>query len=139
MNKKGISTRRKARIYALKMLFQNDINPMDSTEAVDVFRSWMEAKKDVRAFGEQLFEKTSINLDYIDKEISKTAANWSMHRITAVDRNILRLAVCEILFFDDIPHAVSINEAVEIAKMFSSEESSKFVNGILDNIRKSKE
>ena len=130
------STRRKARIYALQMIFQNDINPIDTEVGVADFYNFIEAKKEVRKFAEELFNLTMDNLDKIDESIIATATNWSLHRITAVDRNLLRLAVCEIMFRDDIPYAVSINEAVEIAKSFSSEESGKFVNGILDNIRK---
>ncbi|MDP8219560.1 MAG: transcription antitermination factor NusB [Candidatus Theseobacter exili] len=130
------STRRKARIYALQMIFQNDINPIDTEVGVADFYNFIEAKKEVRKFAEELFNLTMDNLDKIDEFIIATATNWSLHRITAVDRNLLRLAVCELLFRDDIPYAVSINEAVEIAKSFSSVESGKFVNGILDNIRK---
>jgi transcription antitermination protein NusB len=75
------------------------------------------------------------NRTRIDDEIKKYAKNWDMHRMAAVDRNILRLAIYEMLFRDDIPPVVSINEAVDIAKKFSTGDSGKFVNGILDRIK----
>ena len=72
----------------------------------------------------------------IDEELQKHAKNWSLQRMAAVDRNVLRLAAYEMLFREDIPPIVSINEAVDIAKKFSTHDSGKFVNGILDQIRK---
>jgi N utilization substance protein B len=71
----------------------------------------------------------------LDETIKKYAANWDLRRIAVVDRNILRLAIYEMMFRDDIPPIVSINEAVDIAKKFSTEDSGKFVNGILDRIK----
>jgi len=74
------------------------------------------------------------HLDEIDRKITQYAENWQMDRMAAVDRNILRFAVYELIFMDDIPPKVSINEAVNIAKKYSQEESGKFVNGVLDKI-----
>ena len=73
--------------------------------------------------------------DAIDERIKKHCKNWDFHRIAAVDRNIMRLAIFEMLHREDIPPVVSINEAVDIAKKFSTEDSGKFVNGILDKVR----
>ena len=72
----------------------------------------------------------------VDEQIKKVTENWELDRIAAVDRNVLRLAIYEMMFRDDVPPVVSINEAIEIAKKFSTKESGKFVNGILDRIRK---
>jgi N utilization substance protein B len=71
----------------------------------------------------------------LDAHIKKYAINWELHRMAVVDRNVLRLAIYEMLFRDDIPPVVSINEAVDIAKKFSTEDSGKFVNGILDKVK----
>ncbi len=89
----------------------------------------------VRAFADPLIRGTLGHRQEIDDLIQKYATNWSLHRMAAVDRNILRLAVYEILHREDIPPVVSINEAVDIAKKFSTRDSGKFVNGLLDRIK----
>jgi N utilization substance protein B len=86
-------------------------------------------------FSSQLVQGVAENLEKIDKKISEYATNWRLERMAYVDRNILRLGSYELLFREDIPPKVSINEAVELAKKFSSQEASKFVNGILDKIK----
>ena len=91
----------------------------------------------VRAFADPLITGVLDNRERIDEEIGKHAANWTLDRIAVVDRNILRLAIYEMLFRDDIPPVVSINEAVDIAKRFSTDDSGKFVNGILDKVKAS--
>ena len=89
----------------------------------------------LRLFAEPLIRGTIEHRKEIDLVIQKNALNWQLHRIAAVDRNILRLAIYEMQYRDDIPPVVSINEAVDIAKKFSTEDSGKFVNGILDKIK----
>jgi len=89
----------------------------------------------VRLFADPLIRGTLEHRDEADACIKKHAQNWDLHRIAAVDRNILRLAIYEMLHRDDIPPVVSINEAVDIAKKFSTEDSGKFVNGILDKVK----
>ena len=89
----------------------------------------------VRLFADPLIRGTLQFRDEADEMIRKHAKNWDLHRIAAVDRNILRLAIYEMLHRDDIPPVVSINEAVDIAKKFSTQDSGKFVNGILDKIK----
>lgn len=89
----------------------------------------------VQQFAEPLIRGVLENRDAIDTELSTRAVNWDLHRMAAVDRNVLRLAVYEMLHREDIPPVVSINEAVDIAKKFSTDESGKFVNGILDKIK----
>jgi N utilization substance protein B len=89
----------------------------------------------VQLFADPLIRGVVENQPRIDDAIRQHVKNWELRRIAAVDRNVLRLAIFEMLFRDDIPPVVSINEAVDIAKRFSTEESGKFVNGILDNIK----
>ena len=89
----------------------------------------------MRLFAEPLIRGTLEHRDEADALIKKHAKNWDLHRIAAVDRNILRLAIYEMLHRDDIPPVVSINEAVDIAKKFSTQDSGKFVNGILDKVK----
>ena len=90
---------------------------------------------EMRLFADPLIRGTLEHRDAIDEHIKKHAKNWEFHRIAAVDRNIMRLAIYEMLFREDIPPIVSINEAVDIAKKFSTQDSGKFVNGILDKVR----
>ena len=101
-------------------------------------RFWQEQTYDseVQQFGEALARGVLENRPALDEQIRRVTENWELDRIAAVDRNILRLAIYEMMFRDDVPPVVSINEAIEIAKKFSTKESGKFVNGILDRIRK---
>lgn len=89
----------------------------------------------MREFADGLVRGTLEHLAQIDEELSRVMINWSLHRLAAVDRNLLRMAVYELRYRDDIPPVVSINEAIDIARKFSTAESGKFVNGILDRIK----
>lgn len=130
--------RRRAREYALQILFQFDLNK-DAEGLLD--RSW--EGKDIpiqlKEFTHTLVKGTIKHLAQIDSLIMSNAENWSLERMAIVDRNILRLAIYELLYLDDIPSRVTINEAIEISKRYGSEDSSAFVNGILDRIIKSDE
>jgi N utilization substance protein B len=137
--------RRKAREYALQFLYGIDLVALDPEEQkkYDLFRGldefWKGAdEKDpkVKTFAEDLIKGVIKHLDDINPLIQKTVDKWKLLRMAAIDRNIIRVAVYEILFRDDIPDAVSINEALEIAKRFSTAESAAFINGILDRISK---
>jgi transcription antitermination factor NusB len=132
--KLDMGIRRKARECALQILFQLDFDRDDIPQKIERF--WQEHKHtdSVRQFAEILVNGTLENLTKIDDVISKCALNWRLGRMASVDRNILRFATYEILYRDDIPDKVSINEALEIAKKFSTEESCAFINGILDKI-----
>ena len=103
---------------------------------LDEFWKERKADKSVKEFANEIFTGTVNNIGHIDDTIKKTAEHWVLGRMAIVDRNILRLASYEILFRDDIPAVVSIDEAIEIAKKYSSTESSSFINGILDKISK---
>jgi transcription antitermination protein NusB len=129
--------RRKAREYALQMLFQHEFSG-DNKEwsAPDGFWSGGEDAGEAGEFARRLVTGTLEHLEEIDGAIQRTAEHWDMKRMAAVDRNILRFAVYEILYVKDIPPAVTINEALEIAKKYSSLESASFINGLLDKIAK---
>src|SRR5437868_6412285 len=152
--------RREARERAVQFLFQNDLNPPEDLHAaLDHFWDSQRAaaiaeekstatwgqdiqlppptteEAAVRLFADPLIRGALENRDEADSIIKKHAKNWELHRIAAVDRNILRLAIYEMLHRDDIPPVVSINEAVDIAKKFSTQDSGKFVNGILDKVK----
>jgi N utilization substance protein B len=127
--------RRRAREYALRALFQREFTgdkqgllPNESPPAA------VAEKKEAEKFADALVQGTIDNLEQIDRAIMEAAEHWEMERMAAVDRNILRFAVYEILFRKDIPSAVTINEALEIAKKYSSLESVPFINGLLDKI-----
>lgn len=127
--------RRKAREYALQILFQADFTER-TIDRKDLEDFWSEKKesRDVREFTEDLVKGTLNRLDEIDVMIEKVTEHWLLKRMGAVDRNILRFAAYEILFRSDIPSAVTINEAIEIAKKYSSKEAAPFLNGVLDKL-----
>jgi N utilization substance protein B len=127
--------RRRAREYALRALFQREFTGNKQGILPDEGHSVAPAeKKEAEKFADALVQGTIDNLEQIDKVIVEAAEHWEMERMAAVDRNILRFAVYEILFRKDIPSAVTINEALEIAKKYSSLESVPFINGLLDKI-----
>jgi N utilization substance protein B len=129
--------RRRAREYALQILFQIDFKSQEVSRN-DFEDFWLDKNEseDVRKFTEELVRGTIERLAEIDSRLAKVAENWVLKRMAAVDRNILRFAAFEILYRKDIPPAVTINEAVEIAKKFSSSEAAPFINGILDKLAK---
>ena len=131
------SARGKNRIEALQILFQLDLNQDLSTQkALNHFEEFYSLdKKQIDQFTHRLVMGVTENLSNIDSVLKKSSENWRPDRMAAVDRNALRLGVFEILFCDDIPATVSINEMIELAKQFGSESSPSFINGILDKIR----
>jgi N utilization substance protein B len=129
-----MGSRRKSREDAVKLLYQWDITEQQAEEFLKAYRAGTETAVCVDAFCLELVEGTLQHRELIDKEINRWAAHWSLDRMSAVDRNILRLAVYELLYRQDIPPKVTINEAIEIAKKFSSADSASFVNGILDKV-----
>ena len=129
--------RRQAREYALQILFQIDFTEkMVGRRELDEFWSDKKENMEIRKFAEELVKGTLEKLEDIDALIEKLAENWILGRMAAVDRNILRFAAFEILYRKDIPSAVTINEALEIAKKYSSSESAPFLNGVLDRLAK---
>jgi transcription antitermination factor NusB len=127
-----------AREYALQVLYQLDITNDAPENALENF--WSNHKEEevdaaLKEFSSELVQGVAENLEEIDKKIVKYAANWQLKRMAVVDRNIMRLGCFELLYREDIPPKVSINEAVELAKKFSGIESGKFVNAILDKVK----
>jgi N utilization substance protein B len=128
--------RRLARECAIQFLYQLDMTGGDLAESLERFWETQEnLSPNVRTFAEELIRGALAHLAGIDEKIQHYTENWELPRIAAVDRNILRLAIYEMLHRDDIPPVVSINEAVDIAKKFSTRESGAFVNGILDRLK----
>jgi len=132
-----MGTRRKSRELALQMLFQADMGRQNAEQVRNTF--WKERNSvegDVRGFADDLFRVATDRTPEIDGLIERHAEHWRMERMAAVDRNILRGAVAELLGFPSTPRAVIINEALEIARKFSSPESVQFINGVLDSVGK---
>jgi transcription antitermination protein NusB len=132
--------RRKARESALQFLFQDDFATEDMyqgelIERFDVFCSLYQVNKKARPYTLDLLRGILLNRDHIDSLISQCAKNWRFERIAITDKNLLRIGVFEMLFSEDVPDQVAINEAVEIAKRYGSEESPAFINGILDAVK----
>ena len=127
-----------ARELALQVLYQMDITQQEPLPALEHFwlmTEFQDVENDVKKFTEELVLGVVGNLSAIDSKIAEYATNWELSRMAVVDRNVLRLGGCELLFRADIPPKVSINEAVELAKKFSGVQAGKFVNGILDKIK----
>ncbi len=129
-------SRRLARELALKILYWYECSGGDITEVINAILSKKRYKNGVRDFCRELVFRTVNNLPAIDQAIVKVLKNWRYERISLIDKLVLRLGTCEILYFDDIPYEATINEAIEIGKKYGTEESSKFINGILDAIGK---
>jgi transcription antitermination protein NusB len=130
-----MGTRRKSRELALQMLFQSDMGKQAADEVRRTF--WSERNTvvpDVRGFAEDLFQLATDRRAEIDEIIERHAEHWRMDRMAAVDRNVLRTAVAELLGFPQTPRPVIINEALEIARTFSAPESVQFINGVLDSV-----
>lgn len=128
-----MGSRHQARERALQILFQYDIHGKPGLW-LDVFWKENEATAEARAFAERLVAGVLEQKPELDALISQYATNWKISRMPIVDRNILRAGVYELLWMDDVPAKVTVNEAVELAKSFGDDEASKFVNGILDKI-----
>ena len=126
--------RTQARECALKILYQLDMVQQPLEEIVPSFWEFNPVPDDVREFAEKLVFGTFEHLKDIDQKIVQYTENWQLHRMAVVDRNILRFAVYELIYLNEIPPKVTINEAVNIAKKYSQDEAGKFVNGILDKI-----
>ena len=130
-------TRRKSRELVLQMLFQLDMGRQNPDQVRQTF--WSERRdldEKVRGFAEDLFRIASERVEEIDQLIENNAEHWRMDRMAAVDRNILRAGVAEFLGYSNTPKPVVINEALEIARRFSTPESVQFINGVLDSVAK---
>lgn len=128
-----MAQRRKIRELALQALFAEEIGKGDWEHILTTFiQPKLKENKEGKAFGEKLFLRTLNNKAELDDIIKKHINNWRIERLNVMDKVILRMALCEFMFFDSIPTKVTINEAIEIAKRFSTKKSGNFINGILD-------
>lgn len=130
--------RRKSRELVLQALFNIDMNDgkiqPDETERLFRFNYEQELSEAVKPFFDTLLSGITDHLSEIDGLIEKSSSNWKLSRMSGVDRNVMRIAVYEMMFCSDIPEKVSINEAIDIGKKFGTRESGSFINGVLDSI-----
>jgi N utilization substance protein B len=131
--------RRKARECVLQVLFQLEFNTTDPEPLIRRYWEYQKVTEDVRDYGNWLIEGIRANTREVDAAIQSASMNWRIPRMAIVDRNILRIAVFELLFEKTLVPAIVINEAIEIAKKYSGVEASVFINGILDAVRKTME
>ena len=127
--------RRRAREFALQVLYQLDIRKERAEEVLHQFWKENDDEKEVQNFTNILVKGVEEKRSEIDKLLTEYALNWDLSRMSVVDRSILRLGTFEILFLKEIPFAVSINEAIELAKSFGTDDSFKFINGILNRVK----
>ncbi len=128
--------RRIAREHALKILYMADMRGEMSPSLIDEFYLVnSNVEKEIKEFTERIVKGVFENIKEIDEKISSAILNWDFNRLSFVDRNILRIGTYEIIFADDIPPVVSINEALEIAKKYGTDDSPKFINGVLHRIK----
>ena len=135
---KKITGRRQAREWVVQFLFQTEFNPEELDQALEDF--WNDEEKAPldrdRKYVNEVIRGVIEQQLKIDRTIKRYTDNWDVDRLGVLDRTVLRVAVYEMLFRDDVPPVVSINEAIEIAKAYSGQKSARFVNGVLDRIQK---
>ena len=128
--------RSEGRLLAVQFLYQNDIRPLENLDAeLETFWNLTEKKDSMRKYAGELIRGVLEHREKLDEMISKYAENWDIKRIAPVDKNIIRLALYEMHHREDVPPIAAINEAIEISKTLSSQDSRKFVNGILDRAK----
>ncbi|HMO87402.1 MAG TPA: transcription antitermination factor NusB [Lacipirellulaceae bacterium] len=128
-----MARRSRAREIALQALYQEDFNPQNSLESLEAFLALRLQEADLREFARQLVLGVKRNQEELDQLLAERAANWSLSRMAATDRNLLRLGAFEIRFMDT-PDRVAIDEAIELAKRYGTANSPQFINGILDKL-----
>lgn len=130
-----MGARRSGREAALQMLFQLEGSGVSPDQAIELFwRTFEDADPEGKSYADTIVRGVADNLDGIDKKVTAASQNWRLERMSRVDRNLLRLGTWELMFRTDVPRAVILDEAVELAKSFGTDESSGFVNGVLDRI-----
>jgi N utilization substance protein B len=129
-----MSSRRRAREYVLKALYAYELGESSEEEIQQSIIKKGGLDEKTLSFAIRLFENVIRHLEEIDEHIEGLATNWKIERIAVVDKNVLRMAICEVEFMPDIPVKVAINEAIELVKKYSTLESASFVNGILDHV-----
>ena len=125
--------RRKSRELVLQALYSFEVSGNTVKQLLDEISKKAE-EEEIFIFSSELLKKTIDNIKILDQHVAEAAKNWEYKRIALVDRLILRMALAELLYFNEIPPKVSINEAIELAKLYSTAQSGRFVNGILDSL-----
>jgi N utilization substance protein B len=131
-----MTKRSRAREVALQLLFQRDFNPQIPRADIEQFVKDRLRGDSLQSFCLSIYDGVLAHKDEIDQRISAAAENWRLHRMPAVDRNVLRLGAFELVFSTETPAPVAFDEAIELAKRYGSAESSAFINGVLDQLRK---
>ncbi len=131
-----MTNRRKSREFALQVLYQIDLTEEEVKKSLEKFWENKNLPPTIKSFTEELVKGTMNNKKNIDPLIRKYAEHWKIERLNVVDRSILRFAIYELLYLKDVPSTVTINEAIEVAKKYSTADSGKFINGVLDEIKK---
>ena len=130
-----MTLRRRGREIALHVLYQLDISAGDPREVLDLYWENFTPPEKAREFCQRLLDGVLTNKEQLDRILEENSQNWTLKRMAVVDRNILRFAAFELVFCPDIPFKATLNEAIELAKKFGTEDSSAFINGILDKIQ----
>lgn len=132
-----MSTRTRQRRQALRILFEMDMNDCSAAEVLEGKR--MVGESAAAEFAIELVKGVQDHIGEIDRVISEYAEGWELSRMPCVDRNIMRMSLFELFFLEDVPPGATIDEAVELAKAFSTEDSGKFVNGVLGRVNRARE
>lgn len=127
--------RRRSREFALQVLYQLEINPQEIPKALEHIRTHASSGSDDIEFTERIVSGVREHLQEIDHLLENYLQHWRLDRLSSIDRNILRLALFELLYCEDIPPKVTINEAIDLGKKYGTEDSGAFINGILDRIQ----
>lgn len=128
--------RRKARELVLKSLYSYEISNMEPDTVLADLLSRSTLDSPSKTFASELYKKVLENVESIDNMIKECVENWDIKRLAIIDKNVIRMGICELLFFNDIPQKVSMDEAIELAKKYGAGDSGSFVNGILDHVAK---
>jgi N utilization substance protein B len=130
-----LANRRKSREFALQVLFQLDMTKQDALQVFAQMKEHFTKKEENHEFAERIIKGIVEHSKEIDQLIEKFSENWRIDRMSIIDRNILRMALFELLYCEDIPPKVTLNEAIDLGKRFGSGESGSFINGLLDRIQ----
>ena len=134
-----MSKRRQAREYALQILYQIEQSGLELNDVIPLFWNDLHVEPEIREFAERLVKGVCERRDEIDKKLAAHSEHWKLDRMTRIDKSLLRLAVFEMFWCEDIPEKVTINEAVDLGKIYGTEDSGAFINGILDALLKGKQ
>jgi N utilization substance protein B len=130
-----LGKRRRSREFALQVLYQLDITKQDAVKTLSQFRNHFSQREKSDGFEERIVLGVLEHGQEIDRLIGRYSENWRLDRMSMIDRNILRMAIFELIYCEDIPPKVTLNEAIELGKRYGSEDSGSFINGILDRIQ----